>query len=150
MYYPGPFGVLVLSLDTDTQDVNRLAVPTRDVRRHLMAHPSVDLVGFVPASIRQCEEVSLVERAAYMADEFQLMATLRQVTDAVKLIAGGMLTHTIDRSTLQWIVGPAFVYASTLRQALHGASGKLFHPIQALRRVHPELRVGDLHAEDLS
>ncbi|WP_336248615.1 hypothetical protein [Stomatohabitans albus] len=145
MYYPGAYSVLVLTHATDTQDVTRLALPTRDLRRILMAYAGVDLVGFVPASIRQGEEIGLVERAALLAGEFPLMATLRPVTDAVKHVADGVLTRTIDRSTLQWVVGPAFVQARALRNAIHGASDRIFHPIRALRQFDPTLRVGDLN-----
>lgn len=144
MYYPGDFSVLVLTHNTDTQDVTRLAVPTVDLRRILMAHAGVDLVGFVPASLRQGEEIGLVERASLLANDFHLMATLRPVTDAVKHVADGVLTRTIDRSTLQWIVGPAFIQARALRNAIHGASDAIFHPVRALRKMDPTLRVGNL------
>lgn len=144
MYYPGSYSVLVLTHDTDTQDVSRLAVPTLDLRRILMAHAGVDLVGFVPSSLRQGEEIGLVERAAILANDFALMATLRPVTDAVKHVADGVLTRTIDRSTLQWVIGPAFVHARALRNAIHGATDLFFNPIRALRQLDPTMHVGDL------
>ena len=111
-----------------------MTAAARAASRALVDHPGVDVVGLVPVDADDATVAHVVSLALVRLASHTAVVTVRPVTDAVKRVVGderAVIAGTVDRASLRWAGGPAFIRREVLQQALAGS----MPPADLLARV---------------
>jgi len=95
---------------------------TQAAHAALVSQPDVDIVGFVPTRLDDVDTATIVAKAIVLLAIWPAAVTVMEVTDAVKRVSSEeLIVGSVDRATLRWVRGPAFIRRDVLERALQHA-----------------------------
>lgn len=135
--------VLLLTYDQISREARTLECPT-DVLREIVLDADADVVAFVPDHVVEPDLTPMIAKGCAALACDTVAAYYAPVTDAVKEISGGIVVGPVDRSTLAWVRGPAFVPKDLLLAALEDVPTPTVRPLTVVAGVVADFTVGRL------
>ncbi|MEE8602811.1 hypothetical protein [Euzebya tangerina] len=136
--------VLLLTYDQIGREARSLECATAPLRQVVDNAQAADVVAFVPDHIVEPDLTPMLTAGCKQLTEFTVAAFYAPVTDAVKEIKGGVVTGPVDRSTLAWVRGPAFVPRDLLWHALMALPTPTVRPLTVASSIVDDFTIGRL------